>query len=225
VARGDGPAAVPDGLLVTDVSVVHPASQTYATEAAWVTGAAAARRDANKMAKYPSSADGGVYDFVPINIMTDGKLSKAAMRLLGKLGDLAADGWNVSKAGVVLVAQVRCANGQGQWNAAHGGRPGLARVCSLVCCSLVATSIDASLRIGRPASLIFSRAASCKCVVMVENSTRAAVFYSMNGTARLLKCTSMLCLGCIWILKQPALHLLPAPLGILATKHDVQSPQ
>jgi hypothetical protein len=43
VATGDGPAAVLDGPLVTDVSVVHPASQTYATEAARVTGAAAAR--------------------------------------------------------------------------------------------------------------------------------------------------------------------------------------
>jgi hypothetical protein len=59
---------------------------------------------------------------------TDGKLSKAAMRLLGKLGDFAADGGNVSKAGVVLVAQVQCANGQKQWIAAQGGRPGLAKV-------------------------------------------------------------------------------------------------
>jgi hypothetical protein len=67
VARGDGLAAVPDGPLVTDMSVVHPASQTYATGAARVAGAAAARRDANKMAKYPGSADGGVNDFVPIN--------------------------------------------------------------------------------------------------------------------------------------------------------------
>jgi hypothetical protein len=41
MARGDGLAAVPDGPFVTDVSVVHPASQTYATEAARVTGAAA----------------------------------------------------------------------------------------------------------------------------------------------------------------------------------------
>jgi hypothetical protein len=135
---------------------------------------------------------------------TDGKLSKAAMRLLGKLGDLAAYGGNVSKAGFVLVAQVQCANGQEQWNAAQGGRPGLARVCSLVCCGLVATSTDVSLRIVRPASLIFSRAALYKCVVMVESSTRAAVFYSMNGTASLLKCTYILCLGCIfylWVLK------------------------
>jgi hypothetical protein len=60
VARGDALAAMLVGPLVTDVSVVHPASQTCAKEEASVTGAAAARRDADKMADHCGTTFGGV---------------------------------------------------------------------------------------------------------------------------------------------------------------------
>jgi hypothetical protein len=46
------------------------------------------------MAKYPGSADGGVYDFEPINIETDGKLSKSGHAAAWQVGG-SADGGNV----------------------------------------------------------------------------------------------------------------------------------
>jgi hypothetical protein len=55
------------------------------------------------VAKYRGSADGGVYGFVPrpLSMETYGRLRKPAMRQLGRLGDLSADGGHVSKAGFV----------------------------------------------------------------------------------------------------------------------------
>jgi CelD/BcsL family acetyltransferase involved in cellulose biosynthesis len=64
--------AMPDVPLVTDWSVVHQASKTDAMQAARVLSAAAAKRDADKVAKCRGSADGGVYDFVPLSMQRMG---------------------------------------------------------------------------------------------------------------------------------------------------------
>jgi hypothetical protein len=51
--RGDMLVVLPDkGLVVTDVSVVHPAANSYSRQAAHTAGAAAFLRDASKFCRY-----------------------------------------------------------------------------------------------------------------------------------------------------------------------------
>ena len=64
--RGDAIISLPGGTIVTDVSVIHPAAQAYVRAAAEATGAAAARRDKEKMDKHRASAEGGACGFVPL---------------------------------------------------------------------------------------------------------------------------------------------------------------
>jgi hypothetical protein len=72
----------------------------------------------------------GVCTAVPLSKETYGRLGKPAMRLLGKLGDLAADGGNTSKAGFVSCwlreVSVQMARGNGMLFRVVG--QGLARV-------------------------------------------------------------------------------------------------
>ena len=57
---------MPDGPLVVDVSVVHPAADTYVQEAAITNGAATAVRGVRKEAKYSCGQAGGGYASEPI---------------------------------------------------------------------------------------------------------------------------------------------------------------
>ena len=60
------------------------------THAADEDGAAAARKDAEKTAKYAARGDTG-YKFIPFSVESLGRLGKPALALLTKLGRLAAE--------------------------------------------------------------------------------------------------------------------------------------
>jgi hypothetical protein len=90
-ARGDILLALPSALTVADVSVIHPAAQTYRRAAAREAGSAAAERDRAKRSLY-ETADPHGYAFCPISIETFGRLGKPAMELLNTLAETAADG-------------------------------------------------------------------------------------------------------------------------------------
>ena len=94
-SRGDILMVLPDGLTVTDVSVIHPAAASY-VRAARVEGGAAASRDQVKRAQY-SSADPNGYAFVPLSVETFGRLGKPAMELLNQLATTAASGGTARK--------------------------------------------------------------------------------------------------------------------------------
>ena len=96
-ARGDAIMTLPEGTIVADVSVIHPAAQTYIGVAARATGAAAALRDASKVEKYRRSAMGGACEFVPLSVETYGRMGEPAMALLRRLAEVAADGGRVNK--------------------------------------------------------------------------------------------------------------------------------
>jgi len=96
-ARGDALMMLPDGLVVGDVSVIHPAAQSYVREACKATGAAAAARDAFKVAKYRASPMGGACEFVPLSVESYGRMGAPAMALLRKVAGLAAESRRVNK--------------------------------------------------------------------------------------------------------------------------------
>ena len=95
--RGDAIMSLPGGTIVTDVSVNHPAAQAYVRAAAEATGAAAARRDKEKMDKHRASAEGGACGFVPLSVETYGRMGAPAMQLLRDLAELASEGGAVDK--------------------------------------------------------------------------------------------------------------------------------
>ena len=101
-SRGDILLALSGALTVADVSVVHPAAETYVQVAAREEGGAAAIRDQQKRTKY-STADPHGYAFIPLSMETFGRLGKPAMQLLNTLAETAADG-GVSKEGFVTNA-------------------------------------------------------------------------------------------------------------------------
>jgi hypothetical protein len=72
-ARGDILYVLEDRPTVGDISVMHPGSLNYRRSAAQHPGAAAAQRDATKMAKYRCQEDAS-YAFVPMSIETEGRL-------------------------------------------------------------------------------------------------------------------------------------------------------
>jgi len=94
--RGDILLALQRALTVGDVSVIHPAAQTYARAAARTAGSAAAVRDRQKRARYDQAVNGS-YAFVPLSVESYGRLGEPAMRLLNTLADSAAAGGVVVK--------------------------------------------------------------------------------------------------------------------------------
>jgi hypothetical protein len=96
-ARGDAILVMPEGTIVSDVSIIHPAAETYVGIASKGTGAAAALRDAEKIELYAKSPMGGALEFVPLSMETYGRMGAPAMALLRKLAELAADSGRVDK--------------------------------------------------------------------------------------------------------------------------------
>lgn len=89
--RGDLLAVLPEtGLVVTDVSVVHPAAQTYVRAASQTDGAAAAARDQAKRLKYGVGTQPTSHGFIPLTTETYGRLSQPAHSFLKTLATAAA---------------------------------------------------------------------------------------------------------------------------------------
>ena len=84
---------------------VHPAAQAYVRATAEATGAAAARRDKEKMEKHRASAEGGACGFVPLNVETYGRMGAPAMQLLCDLAELASEGGRQAALGAAGAAQ------------------------------------------------------------------------------------------------------------------------
>ena len=66
-----------------DVSVVHPAAETYVQDAANTNGAAAAARGARKVEKYLCGQAGGGYDFESVIVEAYGRLGVRAAGAAG----------------------------------------------------------------------------------------------------------------------------------------------
>lgn len=79
--RGDILAARLDEILNVDISITHPAADSYCKAAARQTGAAAAERDQRKVQHHAADGTPG-YTFIPFSIETYGKLGKPASELL-----------------------------------------------------------------------------------------------------------------------------------------------
>ena len=110
-ARGDVLLAMPQGMLVLDVNIVHaPAvaflEGTVATDSsAGVDGAAAAIREKDKEDKYRRDIDGGAYEWVPVVMESGGRLGKGYMRVLNRLAMIAAESDGLEKHVFVRRAQ------------------------------------------------------------------------------------------------------------------------
>ena len=102
-ARSDALLAMPEGMLVLDVNIVHvPAvaflEGTMATgSSADVDGAAAAIGEKDKEDEYCRDIDGGAYEWVPVVMESGGRLGKGSMRVLNRLATIAAESDGVEK--------------------------------------------------------------------------------------------------------------------------------
>jgi hypothetical protein len=72
-ARGDILLALPGGITIPDISVIHPLSINTLPAAATTAGAAAARRDQQKRATYARVEPTG-FPFVPFSVESYGRL-------------------------------------------------------------------------------------------------------------------------------------------------------
>jgi hypothetical protein len=89
--RGDMLVAQPDeGLVVTDVSVVHPAAKSFLQGTAHMAGAAASMRDAANSRKYGVGGQVAGGSFAPVPMEYYGLLGRPAMQLLQTLAAAAA---------------------------------------------------------------------------------------------------------------------------------------
>jgi hypothetical protein len=77
-------------LVVTDVSVVHPAANSFFQQAAHAAGAAASARDAAKSRKYGGGGQVAGGSFTPLSMESYGRLGRPAMQLLQTLAAAAA---------------------------------------------------------------------------------------------------------------------------------------
>jgi hypothetical protein len=67
--RGDMLVGLPEkGLVVTDVSVIHPAANSFLQQAAHMAGTAASARDAAKSRKYGGGGQGAGGSFTPLSM-------------------------------------------------------------------------------------------------------------------------------------------------------------
>jgi hypothetical protein len=81
--RGDMLVVLPDeGLVVTDVSVVHPAANSFFQRAAHGATATASARDAAKSRKYSGGGQVAGGSFTPLSMESYGRLGRPAMQLL-----------------------------------------------------------------------------------------------------------------------------------------------
>jgi hypothetical protein len=103
--RGDILAVLPSGLVVADVSVVHPAATSYSRAAARTAGAAAASRDALKRRQYHAGGLPAALSFFPLSVESYGRLGSGAMQFLNALAEAAlassAAGTDVTKAAFI----------------------------------------------------------------------------------------------------------------------------
>jgi hypothetical protein len=84
--HGDMLVVLPDeGLVVTDVSVLHPAANSFFHRAAHTAGAAAYLRDASKNYKYGGGGQVAGGSFTPLSMESYGRLGQPAMQLLQTL--------------------------------------------------------------------------------------------------------------------------------------------
>ena len=82
-----------EGVLVIDVSCVHPTAETYVQNAANTDDAAAAARGARNVEKYSCGQARGGYDFEPVIMETC--LGEPAFELLARLARVAAESGKV----------------------------------------------------------------------------------------------------------------------------------
>jgi hypothetical protein len=102
-ARGDVLLAMPQGIAIADVSIIHPTSLNTLSRAAAAAGAAASHRDRQKQTAYARVEPNG-YSVVPFSVESYGRLGQPAMTLLHSLGDEAAGPGGVSRASFVAGA-------------------------------------------------------------------------------------------------------------------------
>jgi hypothetical protein len=80
-ARGDILLALPQGISITDISVIHPFSLNIISRAASTAGAAASHRDQLNRTAYARVEPHG-YGLVPFSVETYGRLGQPSMKLL-----------------------------------------------------------------------------------------------------------------------------------------------
>jgi hypothetical protein len=94
---------IQSGKTVVDVSVSHPSGVALRAASDATDGSAAARRNAEKSCAYNRLARNG-HPRVAFSVETYGRLGKAAIGILGRLGAEAVAADNVSKSGSVAAA-------------------------------------------------------------------------------------------------------------------------
>jgi hypothetical protein len=117
-ARGAILLALPGGITIADISVIHPLSINVDVNtlpaAAATAGAAAARRDQQKRATYARVEPNG-FPYVPLSVENYGRLGQPAMKLLHALGDEAASpdgvGWASFVAGALCELSIGLCRG------------------------------------------------------------------------------------------------------------------
>jgi hypothetical protein len=87
--RGDILAVLPSGLVVADVSVVHPASTAYSRAAAQNAAAAAASRDAPKRRQDHNGGLPAALSFFPLFMESYGRLCVSGVHFLNALAEAA----------------------------------------------------------------------------------------------------------------------------------------
>jgi hypothetical protein len=85
-SRGDFTTPMSSGVVVGDVSIVHPAAPSFVV-AATTTSAAARNRDAFKRAHYARRGPGGGYELVPVSVESFGLLGAPANALPCRVAD------------------------------------------------------------------------------------------------------------------------------------------
>jgi hypothetical protein len=122
-SRADFTTPMSSGVVIADVSIVHPTAPSFV---ATTTGAAARSGDAFKRAHYARRRLGGGYELVPVSVESFGRLGVPAYALLGHVADMAADCGGVSKAAFMESALqetgVMLAKGNGRLLRAHLSR-------------------------------------------------------------------------------------------------------
>jgi hypothetical protein len=102
---GDILAVLPSGLVVADISVVHPAATSYSRAAARIAGAAAASRDALKRRQYHTGGLPAALSFSPLSVETYSRLGSGTMQFLNALAEAAlassSAGTDVTKAAFI----------------------------------------------------------------------------------------------------------------------------
>jgi hypothetical protein len=118
-ARADILVVMPQtNALHVDVSVTHPAADTYVAAAAEAPGAAAATRDRRKEAHYLLRGFDHGFELVPFSLETYGRLGEPAMRFLSTLAATAAASGRVSQRafleGALRLVSVALCKGNGR---------------------------------------------------------------------------------------------------------------